>query len=136
MIPDQVLRGDTTQLPLVATDVAALRRAVLPSDQLTLLRRKFRLRQTTIATACGATDRTVRNWEKGLPIRQRHADRLAVLAETVLILSSTLVNDGFDQWLCARVRLLDGRRPAEVLGGDGSDEVFGAAHAFADGSYV
>lgn len=114
----------------------ALRRAVLPHDVLEALRKEAGLRQGTIAMACGATDRTVRSWVTGQGIRPRNADRLTMLGEIVLVLSRTLRGDGIDQWLRARVRSLNGLRPAELLGNDEFGRVLAAAQGFVGGDYA
>ncbi len=120
----------------VAEAVDRLRRAVLPKDVLGVLRHQFKLRQQTIGAACSITERTVRNWESGQSIRRRHADRLSALADVVLVISETLLLDGVDPWLWARLRLLGGHRAVELLGVDEVDGVLTAARAFVEGDYA
>ena len=113
-----------------------LRRAVLPNDLLRQLRGPFALRQITVATACGTSDRAVRLWEHGGSMRTRHADQLVNLVDTVLILSDTLIPNGFDQWLWTKNRSLDGLRPVNALADGNEVDVKRAAHAFVRGDLV
>ncbi len=95
----------------------------------------FGVTQADIASATGVTDRAVRGWQTSR-IRPDRYDRLAELRDIVVVLSESLSPRGVGQWLHARNRLLDGRRPFELLGDGHVDEVRRAAHGFADGSYV
>lgn len=125
---------DERSLP--AEGPEALRRAVLPHDVLRALRTSFGLRQVTVAAACGTSDRAVRKWEQGGSMRRRSVERLTALADIVLVLSTTLIGAGFDQWLWARLRTLDSARPVELLAQDRPEPVLAAARAFAGGDIV
>jgi len=120
----------------VERSCAELRQAVLPQAGVRVLRHGFGLRQDTIARACGTSARTVRAWEAGVPPRPVHADRLTDLVDVVLILAASLVPRGFDQWLNARLRLLEGRRAVDVLAQGDAAAVLRAAQAFVAGDYV
>lgn len=115
---------------------ARLEAAVLPADVLRVLRHDVGLTQATVAAACGSTDRSVRQWERGGSIRRRNADRLFALADTVLVLCETLTLDGVEQWLWSRMRALQGRRPVELLADGEHEEVVAAARRFVEGTYV
>jgi hypothetical protein len=78
----------------------------------------------------------VRNWARDVPLRRRHEERLFALREIVLLLHDSLTPRGVGQWFRARNRLLDGRRPLDVLAEGDVEAVRGAAAAFADGAYV
>lgn len=99
-----------------------------------LLRQRALVPQTTIAEATRASLRAVRNWEDGARARRVYDDRLRVLAEVVGEIASTVTPRGIGQWLVARNRALDGRRPVELIAGDEFDAVVSAARSFADGS--
>lgn len=81
------------------------------------------------------SDRSVRAWRNG-DIRPERYDRLAQLRDLVLLLSDSLTTRGVGQWLHAKNRLLDGKRPVDLLAGDRYDEVLQAAEVFVDGAYV
>lgn len=115
---------------------ARLESAVLPADVLQVLRHDVGLTQATVAAACGSTDRSVRQWERGGSIRRRNADRLFALVDTVLVLCETLTLDGIEQWLWARMRALNGRRPLELLAEGEHEDVVATARLFVEGTYV
>jgi hypothetical protein len=112
-----------------------LDRAVEAGDVVRHLR-DYGLTQTAIAKATGATVRSVRNWQETSAIRPRNDERLRELREIVLVLRETLTPRGVGQWLMARNRLLNGRRPLEVLAEGDAKAVRGAAEAYAEGAYV
>lgn len=91
--------------------------------------------QSDVAIATGVTDRAVRGWRNSI-IRPERYDRLAELRDIVLLLSDSLTPRGVGQWLHARNRLLDGRRPLDLLRDGDPTPVQRAAQAFVDGSYV
>jgi len=101
-----------------------------------LLRRRALVPQTVIAEATGASLRAVRNWEDGARARRVYDDRVRALAAAVGEISSTVTPRGISQWLVARNRLLDGRRPVEALATDDFDAALTAARSFADASYA
>jgi hypothetical protein len=78
----------------------------------------------------------VRHWSQGRPPRRTHEQRLQELRRIILIFSDSLTETGVGQWLRARNRLLEGRRPLEVLAAGEAEEVVAAAHVFVDGVYV
>lgn len=105
-----------------------LRRAVEAQDVLRLLRGRARLTQEAIATATSTSLRSVRNWERqAVRLQQRNDDRLRYFAEVVAVLSGTLTPRGIGQWLHARNRTLNGRRPIELVATDTRDRVLNAA---------
>ena len=101
-----------------------------------LLRRRALVPQTVIAEATGASLRAVRNWEDGARARRIYDDRVRALAAAAGEISSTVTPRGISQWLVARNRLLDDRRPVEALAASDFDAVLRAARLFADGSYA
>ena len=101
-----------------------------------LLRRRALVPQTVIAEATGASLRAVRNWEDGAKARRVYDDRVRALAAVVGEISSTVTPRGISQWLVARNRRLDDRRPVEALAASDFDAVLRAARLFADGSYA
>jgi transcriptional regulator with XRE-family HTH domain len=98
--------------------------------------RQFGLTQAEIGVATGAKVRAVRNWERTSATRRRTEDRLHDLREVVLTLQRTLTPRGVGQWLRARNRVLQGRRPLEALAAGDVEAVREAAEAFVEGSYV
>jgi uncharacterized protein (DUF2384 family) len=107
---------------------ADLRLAVDTQDLLQLLRGRAALTQDAIATATGASLRSVRNWEHhAVRLRQRNDDRLRYFAEIVATLSATLTPRGIAQWLQARNRALTNRRPIDLIATDTTDKVLHAA---------
>jgi uncharacterized protein (DUF2384 family) len=52
------------------------------------------------------------------------------------ILEDSLTAEGVEQWLRAANRLLDGRRPIDLLNEGDAESVRKAAQAFLDGAYV
>lgn len=98
--------------------------------------RQYGLTQAEIGTAAGAKVRAVRNWERTSATRRRTEDRLQDLREIVLLLQRTLTPRGVGQWLRARNRMLQGRRPLEALAAGDVPAVREAAEAFVEGSYI
>lgn len=98
--------------------------------------RQYGLTQAEIGAATGAKARAVRNWERTSATRRRTEDRLRDLREIVLLLQRTLTSRGVGQWLRARNRVLQGRRPLEALAAGDVPAVREAAEAFVEGSYV
>lgn len=109
-----------------------LDRAVEASEIVHALRR-YGVSQADVGTVTGVTDRAVRAWATST-IRPDRYDRLADLRDIALLLSDSLTPRGVGQWLHARNRLLDGRRPLELLGSGSVDDVRQAAQAFVDGA--
>lgn len=115
---------------------AVLERAVEPNEIVSALGR-YGLTQKDIAAACQVTERTVYAWKHGQGgVRDRNYDRLAAVREVVLVLRDSLTDRGVGQWFRAGNRLLDGRRPIEVLHDGDLEAVRRAAEAFAEGVYV
>jgi hypothetical protein len=52
------------------------------------------------------------------------------------ILEDSLTAEGIEQWLRASNRLLDGRRPIDLIDDGNTESVRRAAQAFLDGAYV
>lgn len=111
-----------------------LDRAVEASEIVDALK-PFGVTQVDVAAVTQVSDRAVRGWRSG-DIRPDRYDRLAQLRDLVLLLSDSLSRRGVGQWLHARNRLLDGRRPVELLAEGHYDKVRAAADAFIDGAYV
>jgi hypothetical protein len=97
--------------------------------------RGFGVSQSDVGAVTGVSDRAVRGWASS-QIRPDRYDRLADVRDIALILSDSLSPRGVGQWLHARNRLLEGRRPLEVLADGSVEEVRQAAQAFVDGAYV
>ncbi len=57
-------------------------------------------------------------------------------AEVMQILEDSLTSKGIEQWLRAANRLLDGRRPIDLIDRGDADPVRRAALAFVHGAYV
>jgi Protein of unknown function (DUF2384) len=112
---------------------ARLERAVEASEIVDALK-SFGVTQVDVAAVAHVSDRAVRGWRAG-DIRPDRYDRLAQLRDLVLLLSDSLTPRGVGQWLHAKNRLLDGKRPVDLLA-DHYEEVRSAAEAFVDGSYV
>jgi hypothetical protein len=69
-------------------------------------------------------------------LREVRYDRLADLRDLVLLLADSLAPRGVNQWLHARNRPLDGRRPLDLIRDGEFARVREAAEAFIEGSYV
>lgn len=78
----------------------------------------------------------MRNWARVGVLRRGHEERLQTLRQIVLLLDDSLSPRGVGQWFRAHNRLLDSRRPLDVLTDGQVDDVCRAAAAFAEGSYV
>jgi transcriptional regulator with XRE-family HTH domain len=100
------------------------------------LRREMGLTEGDLATATGATDRTVRRWLAGTTPQHRHDEHLDDLKAIVEELSDSLTAKGVRQWLHGRNRLLDGDRPIDRLHKGDFEAVYKAAQAFGRGYYV
>ena len=111
-----------------------LDRAVEASEIVDALK-PFGVTQVDIAAVTHVSDRAVRGWRSG-DIHPDRYDRLAQLRDLALLLSDSLSPRGVGQWLHAKNRLLEGKRPVDLLADDRYDEVHGAAEAFIDGAYV
>ena len=97
---------------------------------------QFGLTQKVLAEMMGTTDRTVRNWQTTSAIRPHYEERLRELQEIILLLKETLTPRGVGQWFRAKSRLLNGRRPLEVLAEGHVEAVRAAAESYVEGSYV
>lgn len=113
----------------------ALDRAVEVKDVVSALKH-FGLTQKDLATATGASERSVRNWAATSAIRPSHEERLSDVREIVLLLKDSLTERGVGQWLRARNRLLGGQRPIDLLAKGEIDRARKAAASFIDGAYV
>lgn len=113
----------------------ALDRAVEVKDVVAALS-DFRLSQADLARATGASERSVRNWKKTSAIRPEYEERLRDVREVVLVLEDSLTPRGVGQWLRARNRMLQDRRPLEMIAEEKVEPVMKAARAFVDGAYV
>src|SRR4051794_2306824 len=112
-----------------------LRRAVAANDIVRALSR-LGLTQRQIATAAGASDRSVRNWATTGAIRPTYDERIRELSEISLILAETATPRGVTQWLNARNRLLHGERPVDLIAQGKADQVRAAAESLVAGDYV
>lgn len=99
--------------------------------------KSYGVTQIDVAHVTKVDPKTVYEWKTaGARPRTQAYDRLDGLREVVRILADSLTERGVGQWLHARNRVLDGRRPLDLLHDGGQDEVLQAAHAFVDGSYI
>lgn len=119
----------------------ATRLSTLSSDTRAVVRRlrlDLGLTEADLATATGATTRTVRRWlaEDVEDPQARYAQRIDDLRAIVDILEDSLTRKGTRQWLHARNRYLLDARPIESIGEGDFDQVQKAAQAFAEGYYV
>lgn len=78
----------------------------------------------------------MRNWKKTSAIRPEYEERLRDVRDVVLILQDSLTPKGVRQWLRARNRMLQSKRPLEMIAKGKVDAVIKAAQAFVDGAYV
>jgi predicted transcriptional regulator len=94
--------------------------------------------EADIATATGATTRTVRRWlaEDVEDLQARYAQRIDDLRAVVDELEESLTAKGVRRWLHARNRALAGARPIECIARGDFESVQKAADAFAEGYYV
>lgn len=111
-----------------------LERAVEASEIVGALK-PYGVTQADVAATTGVSDRAVRGWREST-IRPERYDRLAELRDLVLLLAESLTPRGVSQWLHARNRLLDGRRPLDLIRDGEFAPVREAAGAFIEGSYV
>lgn len=94
------------------------------------------LTQRSIATATGATERSIRNWRTTSAIAPRYDERLRDVRRIVLILDESLTPRGISQWFTARNRLLGQRRPIDAMRDGDTEAVFSAAAALVEGAYI
>ena len=111
-----------------------LDRAVEASEIVDALK-AFGVSQVDVAAVTEVSDRAVRGWRTS-DIRPERYDRLAQLRDLAILLSDSLTPRGVGQWMHAQNRLLEGRRPVELLADNRFEEVREAADAFIDGAYV
>jgi hypothetical protein len=110
-----------------------LLRTVNPRQAVPLLAQAG-LSDRDIATAVGATERSVRRWRTGTDRSEatrywRQIDDLRAIV-ALLYEEGTLDHEGIVHWLRARNRLLADQRPLETLCEDGFEQVRDAALAF------
>lgn len=122
-----------SDMPNAVTDV--LDRAVDVRDIARELKR-YGLTQPEIGMAAGASERSVRNWMRSSAIRPSSEERLRELRDIVILLRETLTPRGVGQWLRARNRMLQGRRPLDLLVEGNAQAVRGAAESYVEGGYV
>jgi transcriptional regulator with XRE-family HTH domain len=79
--------------------------------------------QTELASAVGASVRTVQNWTRGGSPRGATAHRLLDVQHLVNELREVYTDEGIQIWLRSRNRNLGGRRPIELLADDHIDLV-------------
>lgn len=107
------------------------------ADEIIVAVRRYGVRQRDIATVAHVTDRAVNDWARSRRVaRDESYDRLIEIRDLVILLKDSLSDRGVSQWLRARNRLLEGRRPLDVLAERGFEEVRVAAQAFVDGVYL
>lgn len=106
------------------------------ADEIVAALRGYGFTQADVARAVGVSDRAVRNWSQEGSLRRRNEERLHELRRIVLLLDDSLSHRGVGQWFRAHSRLLEGRRPLDVLADGDTDAVRRAAAAFADGAYA
>jgi DNA-binding transcriptional regulator YiaG len=114
---------------------AALYAAPDSQALLAVLRNGLGLTQGLVATACGVSDRAVREWESGVTPRARHDARLRDLVDVVAELLGTMTLKGVQQWLLARNRRLGGT-PVELLAAEQADAVLADIEALKAGDHV
>lgn len=112
-----------------------LERAV-EADEIVSALRGYGFTQADVARAVGVSGRAVRHWSHEGTLRRRNEERLHELRQIVLLLDDSLSPRGVGQWFRAHNRVLDGRRPLDVLAEGDTDAVRRAAAAFADGAYT
>jgi uncharacterized protein (DUF2384 family) len=108
------------------TRAHAAARAVDPTYSAVLgdLRAASRLTYDEIAQATGVKLRQVQNWANGSSRPERaKGDRLLRLKYVIELLSEVYQPEGVDIWLHSPKRVLDGRRPIDVLAEDDFSEV-------------
>jgi transcriptional regulator with XRE-family HTH domain len=106
------------------------------ADEILAALRGYGFTQADVARAVGVSDRAVRSWSQQGSLRRRNEERLHELRRIVLLLDDSLSHRGVGQWFRAHNRLLEGRRPLDVLAEGDTDAVRRAAGAFADGAYA
>jgi hypothetical protein len=111
--------------PRPAKRFEPLRRAVT-ADEIVRALADIGLTDRDIARATGASG-------AGLP---GYDERLRDLGGICLLLSDTLTARGVRQWLNARNRLLENRRPVELIAEGETDRVRLAAASFVEGAVV
>lgn len=74
--------------------------------------------QNELASAVGASVRTVQNWTRGGSPRGATAHRLLDVQHLVNELREVYTDEGIQIWLRSRNRNLGGRRPIELLAED------------------
>lgn len=134
------MSGATNSFPVLQPDpdprpTRELRRTLDPRSAISVLSARG-LSDADIASATGATERSVRRWrsgaESGSPSRHRgQIDDLRTIF-AVLREGGTLGDEGAAHWLRARNRNLDDSRPLDVLRANGFEQVRAAALAFLD----
>lgn len=119
----------------IAKPFLDLRRAVA-ADEIVRALAAVGFTQKQIASATGATDRSVRNWSATGAISRAYDDRIRELSDIALLLSGTMTPRGITQWFSARNRLLGGQRPADLIARGETEAVRQAAASFVEGAYV
>lgn len=91
-----------------------------------------------IARLTDKETRTVRRWLAGALPKGESAERIDELRAIVTVLGQLLDPEGIVAWLRNRNERLGFRRPLDVLaqGGDGFDEVLGAARDLVEGMFT
>ena len=79
--------------------------------------------QAELASAVGASVRTVQNWTRGGTPRGATANRLVDVQHLVNELREVYTDEGVQIWLRSRNKNLGGRRPMELLAEDQIDVV-------------
>ena len=81
-------------------------------------------------------DRAGRDWLHDRHLRRGDEEPLQALRQIVLLLDDSLTGRGVRQWFRADLRLLDGRRPLDLLAEGDFVAVRAAAAAFVDGANI
>jgi hypothetical protein len=77
-----------------------------------------------------------RGWRLRGTLDLRPMENRPAIVDIMQILGDSLTAEGIEQWLHAANRLLDGRRPIDIIDEGDTESVRQAAQAFLDGAYV
>ena len=90
--------------------------------------------QAELASAVGASVRTVQNWTSGgTTPRGTTANRLVDLQHVVNVLREVYTDEGVQIWLRSRNRNLEGKRPIDLLAEDQIEVVLAEVHRVVGG---
>lgn len=111
--------------------------AAVIAFRLDTIKQRARINSRDIAQLLDTTPETISRWQTGKVEPQRgKLEKLLILEWTLGELSEFYKPDEAKLWLFSPHKLLEGRKPADLIQEGKTDEVLAIIHQLRDGAYV